>query len=212
MRKNLVNLIIGSLLLGFVTLPVIGCGQKTVKVDQAEETGEAVKIEDVGDQEMAAAGAESGAEAGGMDSAVIDEGAGPAESLESQAMDQDGMMAGTVEGSRTSSGFLPVYFDFDKSVIRQDQVERLVANGAILKSDDFLKIQIEGNCDERGTNEYNMALGERRAMSAKKYLVNLGIDAARLNTISYGEERPVNFGHDELSWSQNRRDDFVIVK
>jgi peptidoglycan-associated lipoprotein len=145
-----------------------------------------------------------------MGTESISEAAGPAEALESQPMNQ-GMMTGTVEGSRTSTGFLPVYFDFDKSLIRPDQVDRLEANAAFMKNN-AVKVQIEGNCDERGTNEYNMALGERRATSAKKYLVNLGIDSSRLNTISYGEERPVNFGHDELSWSQNRRDDFVIVE
>ncbi len=204
MFKNLVKLTIVGVLVGFITLPVIGCSKKTVKVDQAEEK---VKVEEPTGQE-AASGAETNA--GQMETGVINEGAGPAESLESKPLEQGGMI-GTVEGSRTSTGLLPVYFDFDKSVIRPDQVERVEANAAFMKSD-ALKIQIEGNCDERGTNEYNMALGERRAMAAKKYLVNLGIDPTRLNTISYGEERPINFGHDELAWSQNRRDDFVIVE
>ena len=73
-------------------------------------------------------------------------------------------------------------------------------------------IRIEGNCDPRGTKEYNLALGERRALSAQKYLVNLGVDASRMNTVSWGEEKLLLYGHDELSWAQNRRDDFVIVK
>jgi peptidoglycan-associated lipoprotein len=200
MRKNLVRLIIVGVLLGFVTLPVTGCTKKTVQVDQAQET---VKIEEPVVQEEEAPASQ-------MDTAVI-EGAGPDESLESQPLDQDRMMTGTVEGSRTSIGLLPVYFDFDRSGIRPDQVGRIETNAAFMSSNN-VKVQIEGNCDERGTNEYNMALGERRARSAKKYLVNLGVDSTRLNTISYGEERPVNFGHDELSWSQNRRDDFVIVE
>jgi peptidoglycan-associated lipoprotein len=71
-------------------------------------------------------------------------------------------------------------------------------------------IVIEGNSDERGTNEYNLALGERRAITAKQYLVDLGIDAARIQTISYGEERPLFTGQDEDSYSQNRRDDFIM--
>jgi len=203
MFKNLVKLIIVGVLVGFVTLPVVGCSQKTVKVDQGEEK---VNVEQPAEQAPAA---EAETETGQMETGVIDEGAGPAESLESKPVEQGAMTIGTVEGSRTSTGLLPVYFDFDKSVIRPDQVERMEANAAFMKSN-ALKIQIEGNCDERGTNEYNMALGERRAMSAKKYLVNLGIAANRLNTISYGEERPINRGHDELAWSQNRRDDFVI--
>jgi peptidoglycan-associated lipoprotein len=82
----------------------------------------------------------------------------------------------------------------------------------MLKQNQSSRVRIEGNCDERGTNEYNMALGERRAQSAKKYLVNLGIHKDRMHTISYGEEKPLLHGHDEYSWAQNRRDDFVIVE
>ncbi len=118
---------------------------------------------------------------------------------------------GISEG-RTSEGMLPVYFDFDSSDVRNDQVSRIETNAAFLKSQPDTNIRIEGNCDPRGTSEYNMALGERRALSAKKYLVNLGISEERLSTISFGEERLLMHGHDELSWAQNRRDDFVIVE
>ena len=130
--------------------------------------------------------------------------AAAAESLETPASD-------ILEG-RTSAPMLPVYFDFDKSDIRANQVERIEKNADFLKQSSTVRIRIEGNCDERGTNEYNMALGERRAQSAKKYLVNLGVADARLETLSFGEEKPLLFGHDELSWDQNRRDDFVIIK
>jgi len=71
-------------------------------------------------------------------------------------------------------------------------------------------IVIEGNCDERGTNEYNLALGERRAINVKEYMINLGVDATRIRTISYGEERPLFIGQNELDWSQNRRADFIV--
>ncbi|MEJ2134338.1 MAG: OmpA family protein [Desulfofustis sp.] len=118
---------------------------------------------------------------------------------------------GISEG-RTSEGMLPVYFDFDSSDIRQDQVTRIEANADFLKENGDTVIRIEGNTDPRGTNEYNMALGERRALGAKKYLVNLGISDSRLSTISFGEERLLMHGHDELSWAQNRRADFVIVE
>ncbi|MHB8789535.1 MAG: peptidoglycan-associated lipoprotein Pal [Desulfobulbaceae bacterium] len=135
---------------------------------------------------------------------VGDKGArGPSESLDTPVSD-------ILEG-RTSGPMLPVYFDFDKSDIRADQVERVENNAAFLKKN-TVRIRIEGNCDERGTNEYNLALGERRAQSAKKYLVNLGVDDARLDTVSWGEEKALLFGHDEISWAQNRRDDFVIIK
>jgi peptidoglycan-associated lipoprotein len=74
-----------------------------------------------------------------------------------------------------------------------------------------IKIQIEGHCDERGTSEYNLALGERRANSAKKYLISLGMPADRISTISYGKEKPLDPGHNEEAWSKNRRDHFIIL-
>ena len=128
---------------------------------------------------------------------------GKEESLESKGV-------GISEG-RTSEGMLPVYFDFDSSDIRQDQVSRAQVNADFMKGGEAY-VRIEGNCDPRGTNEYNMALGERRALSAKKYLVNLGVAEERLTTISYGEERLLVHGQDELSYAQNRRDDFVIIE
>lgn len=128
---------------------------------------------------------------------------GPVEPLESKPLGLD-------EG-RTTKGMFPVYFDFDKSDIRQDQIKRMEANADFIKSNSY-DIRIEGNCDPRGTNEYNMALGERRALSAMKYLVNLGIDEAKLSTISYGEEKLLLQGDDELSWAQDRRDDFVAIQ
>lgn len=110
---------------------------------------------------------------------------------------------------RSSAQFLPVYFDFDQSNIRQDMTQNLVANAEYMKSSSE-SIVIEGNCDEKGTNEYNLALGERRAINAKRYMVDLGIDSARIRTVSYGEERPLFEGQDETDFQHNRRDDFVI--
>ena len=135
------------------------------------------------------------------------EGMGSAESLDTEIVADVEPLEG-----RTSAGLFPLYFDFDKSMIRSDQVERIEKNAEFLKNNPGVRVRIEGNCDERGTNEYNMALGQRRALSGQQYMVNLGVAGSRLDTISYGEERSLNFGHDELSWSQNRRDDFVITK
>lgn len=111
---------------------------------------------------------------------------------------------------RTHEGMLPIYFDFDSSDIRGDQRARIEGNAEFLKANPDYKITIEGNTDERGTTEYNVALGERRAQVAKKYIMNLGVSGSRIYTVSYGEEKPLLFDHDEYSWSQNRRDDFVI--
>ncbi|GFO53029.1 peptidoglycan-associated lipoprotein [Geomonas sp. Red276] len=105
-----------------------------------------------------------------------------------------------------------VYFAFDSSDLSAETRDALSKNAEILNKNPGMKIRIEGNCDERGSDEYNMALGERRAKSAKDYLVNLGIAPDRITVISYGEEKPVDQGHDEAAWAKNRRDDFVIAK
>jgi peptidoglycan-associated lipoprotein len=136
---------------------------------------------------------------GGKDGAAM----GAKESLDSEPI-------GILEG-RTSGPMLPLFFDFDSSAIRQDQITRMDGNAAFLKSKPVW-IRIEGNCDPRGTQEYNMALGERRALSAQKYLAGKGVPKERMTTISFGAEQLLVYGHDELSWAQNRRADFVIVK
>jgi peptidoglycan-associated lipoprotein len=104
-----------------------------------------------------------------------------------------------------------IYFDFDKSFIKLEYRAVLQAKAEFLKDNPNIHIRIEGNCDERGTNEYNLALGERRANSAAKFLVSLGISPDRIETISYGEERPLTLGHGEGAWAQNRRDDFTVI-
>ncbi len=111
---------------------------------------------------------------------------------------------------RSSVEMQPVYFNFDQATIRDDQIPRLEHNGDYLKNNPARNVVIEGNTDERGTNEYNLALGERRAINAKNYLIELGVEPGRIRTVSYGEERPLFPGHDEDAWSQNRRDDFIL--
>jgi peptidoglycan-associated lipoprotein len=106
--------------------------------------------------------------------------------------------------------FENIRFDYDKSSIREDAKPVLQAVAKHLKANKDAKIVIEGHCDERGTPEYNMALGDRRAHAAKKYLVGLGVAEGRLTTISYGEERPLDPGHDEDAWGKNRRAVFVL--
>jgi peptidoglycan-associated lipoprotein len=105
----------------------------------------------------------------------------------------------------------PIYFDFDKYFLRSDAKDALNRNAQALKDNSQVKIRIEGNCDERGTVEYNLALGEKRAKAAMDYLVNSGVDQSRITIISYGKERPLYPGQNEDAWSKNRRDDFVVV-
>jgi len=110
--------------------------------------------------------------------------------------------------SDEDKGLRKVYFEFDRSNLTLEARASLEHNAAVLKEYPDIRVLIEGHCDERGTIEYNLALGERRALAARNYLINLGIDPDRLATISYGEERPVDPRHNEDAWAKNRRDDF----
>jgi peptidoglycan-associated lipoprotein len=103
-----------------------------------------------------------------------------------------------------------IYFDYDKAVLTSAAQAVLKKKAAFLRKNPNVNVTVEGHCDERGTNEYNLALGERRARSAKTFLVDMGIAAKRLSTISYGEERPLVPGHDEPAWRKNRRGHFLI--
>jgi len=117
-----------------------------------------------------------------------------------------------IEGVAFDSRLLKdIYFEFDKYDVRSGDTEILKENAAVLKKYPSVKVQIEGHCDERGTIEYNLALGERRASSAKKYLVSLGIPENRISAISYGEEKPLDPGHTEDAWSKNRRAHTIVL-
>lgn len=117
-----------------------------------------------------------------------------------------------IEGVVLESKLLKdIYFDFDKYDIRPGDAEILKENAALLKKFPKVKIQIEGHCDERGTIEYNLALGERRANNTKQYLLSLGISPDRISTISYGKERPLDSGHNEEAWAKNRRAHPIIL-
>ena len=105
-----------------------------------------------------------------------------------------------------------IYFNFDSSDLSEAARAALSKDADLLAKQPSVKLRIEGNCDERGSDEYNLALGERRAKAARDYLVNLGVQPERLSIISYGVEKPADPGHDEAAWAKNRRDEFVIVK
>ncbi len=103
-----------------------------------------------------------------------------------------------------------VYFAYDQAGLSGSAKDRLRANAQYLKDNGSASVEIGGNCDERGTEEYNLALGKRRAETARQYLVDLGIDGSRLSTISFGEEQPAVSGHNEAAWAKNRRADFTL--
>jgi peptidoglycan-associated lipoprotein len=105
-----------------------------------------------------------------------------------------------------------VYFDFDRSNVKASERAKIEAVAAHLKANAAQKLRVEGHCDERGTEEYNRALGERRAQSVREYLVNLGVTADRVYTISFGEDKPADPGHDEAAFAKNRRGEFILLK
>jgi peptidoglycan-associated lipoprotein len=173
-----------------MALFAVGCGKQQVQIDEGERVpGQAqTQVQEPREEVIRPGGEEP------LDTPKFSE-----------------MAAQAISEGRTHAPMQPIYFDYDSSSIREDQRARIERNAAFLRDNPHVSVRIEGNCDDRGTNEYNMALGERRAMSAKNYLINLGIEANRIIQVSYGEEKPLATGNNERAWAQNRRDDFVII-
>jgi len=199
MRKSYIVSVIFILCIGLV---LMGCPKKTVVKDEPSAKAEVAKME-----------AERVAKEKEME-AKEKEAARLKEEQAKREFERSLVAKRTpgIEGEVFESSLLkPIRFDFDKYDIRLADAEILKGNSALLKKFPNVKIQIEGHCDERGTNEYNLALGERRANSTKKYLTSLGVPADRVSTISYGEEKPMDPGHNEEAWTKNRRANFLIT-
>jgi peptidoglycan-associated lipoprotein len=128
--------------------------------------------------------------------------------VKESAVKEEGKPAGRQESLRAA--LENIYFDFDSYKLTEADRSILAKNAGFMKKDAAAKVRIEGNCDERGSDEYNLALAQKRAEAARQYLVTMGIAADRLSVISYGKEKPVDPGHDENAWAKNRRDEFVI--
>lgn len=184
-----------------VAVVAAGCGKKTPEqVAPAANADSAANAERMRQDSIAAAQAEA-------DRRAREE----ADRVASQrAADSAAAAARAAEGIRNSVAAM-IHFDLDKSNIRSEDASILDQKVAILQANPELRIRVGGHCDERGSDEYNLALGNRRAQAAKQYLVSHGIDASRIETQSWGEERPAVDGHDEGAWSQNRRDEFEII-
>jgi len=133
----------------------------------------------------------------------------PMEDVEEDVLPED--LAELNRVARERGWFDDVYFDYDKFDLRSEAREQLATNGSWMRDHPEILFTIEGHCDERGTNEYNIALGQRRAAAAKDYIVSLGVEDSRLRTISYGEERPFCTESNESCWQQNRRAHFVAT-
>ena len=137
--------------------------------------------------------------------------AAPAKAPEEPKVDE-AAMAAAAAADKEASEFTDIHFAFDRYDLRPDAREILDKHAKWLTAHPEFIVRIEGNCDERGTVEYNMALGQRRAAGAMKYLVDLGIGKNRISTISYGKERPLDPGHNEEAWAKNRRDHFSVTR
>ncbi len=189
-NKLMYLLVIGLTL----TLAAAGCKKKPVGVTPlpGQRTGA------VGGEQAAtlppggAVGPGENVSTGGGATAGLDE-------FEGMAMDRAALAAHTV------------HFDYDSAAVKKSEKSNVAAVADALKSDSTAKLLIEGHCDERGTDEYNRALGERRALALRETLAKQGIDPNRIRTISYGKDRPVAQGHDESAWKQNRRGEFVLL-
>jgi len=193
MTKKSFMIIIFFLCIGLV---LMGCPKKTVMKDEPS----------VKKEESAAAKAEAERIAKEREAKVREETTKKELEKSLVAKKEPG-----IEGVVFESSLLKdVYFDFDKYDIRPADAAILKENAALLKKYTSIKIQIEGHCDERGTSEYNLALGERRANSTKNYLMSLGVSPERISAISYGEEKPIDPGHNEEAWGKNRRAHAII--
>jgi len=141
----------------------------------------------------------------------------PATSEQTTQMDQQQPAADAEAAARNAEraaakGLETIHFDFDQYVLTDDSKSILVNNAGLLRSAPAVKILIEGHCDERGSDEYNLALGEKRALATKNYLVSLGVGAERMSVISYGEEMPFDSAHNKAAWAKNRRANFKVKR
>ncbi len=171
-----------------LTLLASGCAKKAVQEEGTNDT--TTQTQEVQEQQPADV----------SDTSVVDNSA------------YDAAAAARAAERAASQGLVQIHFDFDQYVLTDDAKSTLVGNAGLLRAAPAVKVLIEGHCDERGSDEYNLALGEKRALATKNYLVSLGVAAERLAIISYGEEKPVDPAHTKEAWAKNRRADFKVKR
>jgi len=185
MRKNITMIGVISLCFLFSFMVMNGCAKKSVVKEEAVTTEQKAAVLTDTKKEFTGQKAEE---------KIVTEG----EAVKEKAT-----------GAKEEISFKDINFDFDKYNLNPDARDILKQHADILTKNKY-NVLIEGHCDERGTTEYNLALGEKRAKEAKNYFIELGIDVKKIKTISYGKERPLNPEHNEEAWAQNRRDHFVV--
>jgi len=188
MTKKMIAISLGLMFVCSAFLSMAGCAKKTVPVAPPIET----------DSGSAHTGAIADVDPEDVRSARLE--------------DLDAAASKKEDADQASISALKIYFDYDRSDLNENARNVLNQIAVVLKTNPSYSLDISGHCDERGTIEYNLALGERRARSAKTFLVALGIAGDRISTISYGEEKPMDTRSNEAAWAQNRRDEFLLVK
>ena len=171
-----------------LTLLVAGCTKKPVEDETAMgETTEVAVVEE-------------------QPAGVVEE------QVDEDAMAREAAREAAAAAAAAASGLVRIYFDFDQYVLTDTAKNGLANNAKLLKAAPGVRVKVEGHCDERGSDEYNLALGEKRALATKNYLVSLGVAASRLNIISYGEEMPLDPAKTESAWAKNRRAEFKVQR
>jgi peptidoglycan-associated lipoprotein len=204
MKKSLAILGIIGLILCFSFMVMTGCAKKSAVKDQGVSAEEKAAADSAAQQAKAKAEADAKARAD-QEARLAAEQKAKEEAAAKVAPQAEAAAV------KEEVSFKDVLFDFDKFNLKPESRDILKQLAERLTNNKNSVILIEGNCDERGTTEYNLALGERRAKEAMKYLVELGVEGKRIKTISYGKERPLDPGHTEEAWAKNRRDHFVVT-
>ena len=197
MKRNSICIGIMAVIFCISMMLMTGCAKKAVSKDEGLVAGE---------KKAAAAQSEATAKEEAARKLAAEQ---QKEDVKELALKRDAAAAAAVEKEQTA--FEDIYFVFDKSTIEPEAREILKRLASLLSSNKNYSLVVEGHCDERGTVEYNLALGQRRADAAMKYLVDLGLDKESIKTITYGKERPLDPGHDEEAWAKNRRAHFLTT-
>jgi peptidoglycan-associated lipoprotein len=201
MKRNGVCIGIIAVIFFLSMMLMTGCSKKTVTKDESLSAGE---------RQAAAAQAEAAAKREADRRRAAEQATQGKEDARQLALKRDAEAVAALAAEKEKSAFEDIHFAYDKATIEPEAREVLKRLASRLGSNKNYSLVIEGHCDERGTVEYNMALGQRRADAAMKYLVDLGLDKENIKTVSYGKERPLDSGQNEEAWAKNRRGHFLI--